>query len=49
MSSDKIQAGFWPKYTVDDAIDELLAALQNGKIKNSNDAYNVKWMKENIM
>ena len=50
MSSDKIRnAGFWPEYTVDDAIDELLAALQNGKIKNSNDAYNVKWMKENII
>lgn len=50
VSAEKIKRvlGFTPRYTVEDAVRELVKAFQNGQIPdslNSDRYYNVKWMK----
>ena len=46
VNSDKLLAtGFRPKKTVDDAIDELVAAYRNGNLKDEDRFHNLRWMK----
>lgn len=48
MNSDKIlQAGFVPRYTVGNAIDEIVAAFQRGDLQDLPHFYNLAWMEEN--
>lgn len=47
INSDKLLAtGFKPRYTVDDAIDEIIAAYQRGELKDEARFHNLKWMTE---
>ena len=47
LSSKKLLAtGFEQKYTVDDAIKEVIEAFINGTLKNDDDCYNIKTMKK---
>ena len=48
MNSTKIlQAGFQPKFSVDDAINEIIAAFQTGILEDSPHFHNLKWMIDN--
>jgi len=48
VNSDRLLAtGFKPKYTVDDAIDEIIVAFQRGELKDEARFHNLKWMLEN--
>lgn len=45
LNSDKLLAtGFRPKKTVGDAITEVIAAYQSGRLKNEDRYHNLKWM-----
>ena len=45
LNSDKILAtGFAPKKRVDDAVTEIIAAYQGGRLKNEERFHNLKWM-----
>ena len=45
VNSDKLlNAGFWPKKTVDNAIDELVTAYQSGELQDRPEHYNLGWM-----
>jgi len=47
LSSKKLLAtGFEQKYTVDDAIKEVIEAFNNGTLKNEEGCYNIKTMKK---
>ena len=47
LNSDKLLAtGFNQKFTVDDAMDELIEAFQNGRLKDEDKYYNIRTMKE---
>jgi nucleoside-diphosphate-sugar epimerase len=47
LNSDKLLAtGFKQKFTVDDAMDELIEAFQNGRLKDEDKYYNIRTMKE---
>ncbi len=46
-SSKLINTGFEPKYTVEDAIDEIIASYNSGNLKDNENFYTVKWMKKN--
>jgi nucleoside-diphosphate-sugar epimerase len=49
VNSDKLLAtGFKPRKTVDDAIDELIAAYRNGNLKNEDIFYNLRWMRRSF-
>lgn len=49
VNSDKLLAtGFKPCKTVDDAIDELIAAYRNGNLKNEDIFYNLRWMRRSF-
>ena len=49
MNSDKLLlTGFKPKKMVDDAIKEIMQAYKDGKIKDEENCYNVKWMKKTV-
>ena len=45
-SSKLIKTGFTPKYSVSNAIDEIITAYQENKIVDSENSYTVKWMKK---
>jgi nucleoside-diphosphate-sugar epimerase len=46
LCSDKLlAAGFRPRFTVDDAIKELIAEFKAGNLKNEDNCYNIKTMK----
>ncbi|MDP8244292.1 MAG: SDR family oxidoreductase [Candidatus Hinthialibacter antarcticus] len=46
VNSDKLLAtGFKPKLTVSDAIEEMIAAFKDGRIKDEDNYYNLRWMK----
>ena len=46
LNSDKLLAtGFLPKKTVSDAVSEIMAAYENGDIKNEDRFHNLRWMK----
>ncbi|MEQ8666525.1 MAG: SDR family oxidoreductase [Rhodospirillales bacterium] len=48
VNSDKILAtGFAPKKTVRDAISEIIAAYQSGKLRNEPHFHNLTWMQRN--
>ena len=48
MNSTKIlQAGFKPKFSVDDAINEIISAFQRGSLEDSPHFHNLKWMIDN--
>jgi len=48
VNSDRLLAtGFKPKYTVANAIDEIIAAFQRGELKDESRFHNLKWMTEN--
>lgn len=45
LNSDKLLAtGFAPKKTVADAVSEIIAAYQGGRLKNEERFHNLKWM-----
>jgi nucleoside-diphosphate-sugar epimerase len=47
LSSKKLTAtGFQPKYTVNDAIDEVVEGYRAGRIKNDDNCYNIRAMKK---
>ncbi len=47
VNSDRLLAtGFKPKYTVDNAIDEIIVAYQRGELKDEPRFHNLKWMIE---
>ena len=46
QNSDKLLAtGFTPKYSVNDAMDDIIALYQAGNLKNLDQYHTVKWMK----
>ena len=50
VNSDKIvKAGFSPKKTVNNAIDEIIQAYQTGRLKQNDQWYNLNWMKKNVI
>lgn len=47
INSDRLLAtGFKPRFTVDDAIDEITAAYKKGELKDEARFHNLKWMME---
>ena len=47
VSSDKLlAAGFRPKKTVENAIDEICAAFRSGALKDDDQFHNLKWMQK---
>lgn len=47
MNSDRLLAtGFKPRFTVGDAIDEIIASYQRGELKDEARFHNLQWMKE---
>jgi len=50
VNSDKLLAtGFVPKYTVEDAIKEIIGMYRQGALKNEDRWYNLKWMQGEVM
>lgn len=50
INSDKLLAtGFRPRKTVEDAIREIVAAHQAGRIKDEERFYNLKWMQKEVV
>ena len=49
VNSDRLlAAGFKPKKTVGDAIDEICAAYRAGKLQDEDKFYNLKWMQKTV-
>jgi hypothetical protein len=49
VNSDKLlAAGFKPKKTVADAIDEICAAYRAGTLKDDDRFHNLKWMQKTL-
>jgi nucleoside-diphosphate-sugar epimerase len=47
LNSDKLLAtGFRPRYSVDDAIEEVVEAYKSGKLTNEDSHYNIRTMKQ---
>ena len=46
-SSKLLNTGFTPRYSVEDAINDVIEAYNAGKVKGSDESYTVKWMKKN--
>tara|TARA_B100000886_G_scaffold283409_1_gene207697 strand:- start:2915 stop:3868 length:954 start_codon:yes stop_codon:yes gene_type:complete len=46
-SSKLLKTGFKPKYTIDDAIDQIISAYESGDLVDHESCYTVKWMKKN--
>ena len=47
VNSDKLlKTGFTPRRNVSDAIEEISAAFKAGKLKDDDNKYNLKWMKQ---
>ena len=44
-SSKLLETGFEPKFSVQDAIDEITAAYKCGNLPEGENCYTVKWMK----
>ena len=44
-SSKLLATGFKPKFSVQNAIDEITAAYKNDKLPDEGNCYTVKWMK----
>lgn len=50
VNSDKLLAtGFQPKYSVDTAIDEIIAAWQSGELEDKSEFHNLRWMQEKVV
>ena len=50
INSDRLLAtGFSPKKTVNDAIDEIIASYNSGKLANEDRFYNLKWMQKEVL
>ena len=50
INSDKLLAvGFKPKMSVNNAIDEIISAYRQGKLKNDDKYYNLQWMKHAVL
>ena len=43
-SSRLLKTGFLPKYKVSDAINQIMNALKDGLLKDTDHCYNLKWM-----
>jgi nucleoside-diphosphate-sugar epimerase len=49
VNSDRLlAAGFKPKKTVSDAIDEICAAYKDGRLKDEDRFHNLKWMQKTV-
>ena len=49
LNSDKLLAtGFRPRFSVSDAIGEIAEAVAQGRIKDEDQCYNVRWMKRTL-
>jgi nucleoside-diphosphate-sugar epimerase len=49
MNSDRLlAAGFKPKKTVSDAIDEICAAYKDGRLKDEDRFHNLKWIQKTV-
>ena len=46
-STKILDAGFSPRYTVENAIDEIIAAYQRNEIRNEPHFHNLRWMQSN--
>lgn len=46
-SSKLLEAGFTPKYTVNDAISQIMEAYKDGTLKDEPHFYNLGWMNQN--
>ena len=50
LNSDKLtQAGFTPKKTINDAIEEITRAFKAGEIEDYVSSYNVEWMRQTLL
>lgn len=50
VNSDKLlSAGFVPRKTVDDAIEEIILKFKSGELKNEKRFHNLKWMEERVV
>ena len=50
VNSDKLLAtGFKPKKCVENAIEEIIAAYKAGKLEDSEQWYNLKWMEKHVL
>ena len=45
-SSKLLKTGFKPKYSVNQAIEDVISAYKSRKISDSEKSYTVKWMKK---
>lgn len=45
-SSKLLAAGFKPKYSVKDAIEDIVEAHERGDVKDQDNAYNLRWMQQ---
>lgn len=48
-SQKLLDTGFKPKFTVADAIDQIVEQYQAGKLHNNDRWYNLKWMQEQVL
>ena len=48
-SGKLLSAGFQPKFTVADAVDEIISAYQAGNLKNEPNFHNLSWMQQNSL
>ncbi len=44
-----LATGFRPKYTVDDAIGEIIGMYRQGALKNEDRFHNLKWMQQSVL
>jgi nucleoside-diphosphate-sugar epimerase len=50
INSDKLLAtGFIPKYTVSDAIDQIIESYRNGTLEDSDRWHNLTWMQRHVL
>jgi len=50
VNSDRLLAtGFRPKKTVEDAITEMIGMYSQGRLKNEDRWYNLKWMEREVV
>lgn len=50
VNSDKLlAAGFRPKKTVEDAIEEIIAKFKAGELRDEDRCYNLKWMERTVV
>ena len=49
VNSDKLLAGFYTKKSVDNAISEIIQAVESKELKAEKRHYNLKWMMDEVL